>query len=627
MLEKLIKEKLLPYVSKPARYLGNEWNVLTQDWDSSKLRIALAFPDVYEVGMSHLGLKILRESLLSNKNYLVERVFAPWVDLEERMRAYKVPLFSLESWRPLKSFDLIGFTLQYELSFSNVVNMLDLAGIPIRSEERADDDPIIMGGGPCAFNPEPVADFFDLIVIGEGEEVILEIAEAVAFWKEKGKRNRKELLLQLSKYSGVYVPSLYNVEYGNDGIILNIKPKSKEVPKIIKKRIVTDLDSSFFPTRPIVPHMEIVHDRIMLELFRGCTRGCRFCQAGMIYRPVREKKLETLLNQAEELVKSTGYNEIGLTSLSSSDYSKIKELAEQLLDRYGKKGVGVSLPSLRIDNFSLELAKEIQKVRKAGLTFAPEAGTQRLRDVINKGVTEEDVLSTAESAFRAGWSSIKLYFMIGLPTETDEDVIGIADLAQKVYEVGRKVNKENKGSKKQIKITVSVSSFVPKSHTPFQWVPQNTREELKRKQELLKNALPKDRRKIDFNWHDVEVSFLEGVFARGDRRLSRVIERAQQLGCKFDGWTEEFKFQTWMQAFSDCKIDPEPYAYRKREFQELLPWEHIDAGVTKDFLMSEYRKAMRAETTWDCRQGRCTGCGISANLGVVGPRCGGEDLD
>jgi radical SAM family uncharacterized protein len=626
MLERIITENLLPYVSRPARYLGNEWNTVKRDWDRMDLRIALAFPDVYEVGMSHLGLKILRGVLLTKHNYLVERVFAPWTDLEERMRNQGVPLFSLESWRPIKTFDLVGFTLQYELSFSNIVNMLDLAGIPIMAEERSAEDPIIMGGGPCAFNPEPMADFFDLIVLGEGEEIVLELAEAINSWKQEGKRDRRELLLSLSKYPGVYVPSLYTVEYGADGLLKRFEPKDNQVPQVITKTVVSNLDQAFFPTAPIVPYMEIVHDRIMLELFRGCTRGCRFCQAGMIYRPIRERSPESLLTQAEQLIKNTGYNEIGLTSLSSSDYSKIKQLTEQLVEKHGERGVGVSLPSLRIDNFSLELASQVQKVRKTGLTFAPEAGTQRMRDVINKGVTEEDVLKTAQSAFRAGWSSIKLYFMIGLPTETDEDILGIAQLARKVYEVGRIVSREEGGPKKQIRITVSVSSFVPKSHTPFQWSAQDSIEELRRKQDLLKNDLAKDRKRITLNWHDVEVSFLEGVFARGDRRLSKVVLRAQQLGCKFDGWTEQFKFKTWIQAFADCGLNPEPYAYRKRGFEEILPWDHIQAGVAKDFLIAEYKKALRGETTGDCRGGNCAGCGIPSLLNDVSAEYGGDCL-
>lgn len=627
MSEQLSIEKLLPFVTKPARYLGNEWNVVKRDWDKTDLRIVLAFPDVYEIGMSHLGLKILRGVLLTKNDYLVERVFTPWIDLEEKMQEVGVPLFSLESWHPIKSFDLVGFTLQYELSFSNVVNMLNLAGIPLRAQERTADYPIILGGGPCAFNPEPIADFFDLIVIGEGEEVILELAEAIKSWKQGGSKDKKRLLLQLAEYPGVYVPSLYSVEFGNDDLQKTIVPKEVNVPEVITKRIVADFDRAYFPLKPIVPYLEIVHDRIMLELFRGCTRGCRFCQAGMIYRPVRERSLDLLLSQAEQLIRNTGYNEIGLTSLSSSDYSKIKELTQELLKKHSCSGVGVSLPSLRIDNFSLELANQVQKVRKSGLTFAPEAGTQRMRDVINKGVTEEDVLKTAESAFRAGWSSIKLYFMIGLPTEKDEDVIGIADLARKVSEVGRRVNREKGGRKKQIKVTVSISSFVPKAHTPFQWSAQNSMEELRRKQDLLKDALAKDRKNITLNWHDVEVSFLEGVFARGDRRLSKVIEQAVRLGCKFDGWTEQFKFKTWMQAFKDCGIEPRPYAYRTKSFEEFLPWTHIQTGVSKSFLFSEYKKALQGETTPDCRREKCSGCGILQNLVGGSAGCGGDYFD
>jgi len=621
MKEKL--EQLLPHVQKPARYIGTEWNSIHKDWDSTPLKMAFAFPDVYEVGMSHLGTRILYHIVNKRPDTLLERVFAPWVDMEKLMREQGIPLFGLESCRPLREYDLIGFTLQYEMSFTNILNMLDLAGIPLRAGERGGDYPLIIAGGPCAYNPEPLASFFDAFVIGEGEEVIHELLDAVRQWKEgqssghglasrKGKSTKQALLEELAKIPGVYVPSFYDVTYSEDGRVLSIRPKRTGVPEKVVKRVIKDFDAVDFPTKPIVPFMEIVHDRIMLEVLRGCTRGCRFCQAGVLYRPVREKKPETLLRQARELVGYTGYNEISLTSLSTSDYTCVGPVVESLLDEYQDKGIGISLPSLRIDSFSVDLAQQVQRVRKTGLTFAPEAGTQRLRNVINKGVTEENLVEAVTGAFQHGWTSIKLYFMIGLPTETNEDLDGIAHLANMVVRIANEMGVGRKG--KGLKVTVSASSFVPKAHTPFQWEPQATLEELKAKQNYLKDRIRN--RKITFNWHDANLSFIEGVFARGDRRLAAALEKAWQLGCKFDGWTEHFKFETWLEAFRQVGIEPRSYANRAFTYEETLPWEHISCGVSKDYLISEHRQAMAEAATGDCRFHGCQGCELCPDLDV-----------
>lgn len=593
-------ELILPKVMKPSRYLGSEWNTVVKDWEQVKVRMAFAFPDVYEVGMSHLGLRIVYHLVNSYEDFLCERVFAPWVDMEKIMREKEIPLYGLESFRPLQDYDVIGFTLQYEMSFSNILNMLDLAGIPWRSEERSPEDPWIIAGGPCAYNPEPLAPFVDFFFVGEAEDALPQLLNLI----QKQKENpipRKEFLLLVAQVEGVYVPELYRVNYKEDGRIENIIAEPG-VPQVIKKAIVRDFDNSFFPTNPIVPYMEIVHDRIMLEVMRGCTRGCRFCQAGIIYRPVRERSPETLLKQVDEMIKSTGYEEISLTSLSSGDYTCIQPVIQKILDKYSQDKVSVSLPSLRLDSFDVKLAEEVQKVRKSGLTFAPEAGTQRLRDVINKGVTEENLLEAAESAFKSGWSSIKLYFMIGLPTETQEDLDGIASLAKKVAELGSKLGRRN------VKVTVSTSSFVPKSHTPFQWEPQEGMLSLDRKQKHLREIL-RDRR-IKYNYHDVETSFLEGVFAKGDRRLADALELAVKKGCKFDGWHEHFQYDTWLEAMKEVGLDPHFYANRAMDYDDVLPWDHIESGVSKKFLVHEHHKALREDLTLDCRYVDCTGCGI-----------------
>ena len=602
-------------VKKPARYTGGEWNAVHKQWDKVDLKIAFAFPDVYEVGMSYLGLQIFYEIINRREDSLMERVFAPWPDMEEKMREYGLSLFSIESRRPVRDFDVVAFTLQYEMSYTNVLNMLDLAGIPLEAQQRDEQDPLVIAGGPCAFNPEPMAQFFDLLAIGEGEEVIGEFVDTILLGRQRG-LSRQELLLELAELPGIYVPGLYQVTYNSDGSVAKVAPVQDTPPKITK-RIVKDFDKAPYPTRPLVPSTEVVHDRIMLEVLRGCTRGCRFCQAGILNRPVREKQPETVLAQASALLASTGYDEISLTSLSTSDYTPVREVINALHNRYGAYKVGISLPSLRVDNFSVELAKEVQRVRRSSLTFAPEAGTQRLRDVINKGVTENDLLETAGAAFREGWRGIKLYFMIGLPTETDQDLDGIADLAKKVLELGRQAQVP----RNKLRVTVSVSSFVPKAHTAFQWEPQDSLDELKRKQAYLAGRLKM--RGIVYNYHDAGQSFMEAVFARGDRRLGEVLLHALKLGCKFDGWTDYFNLDRWLEAFRLAGIDPASYAGRRYSYEETLPWDHIDSGVAKDYLVEEHRRGLAGLTTADCRTGECPGCGLCTALEIEPSFAGG----
>lgn len=620
-MRQFIEDKILSKVTKPTRYQGTELHSVHKEWGSAAVRMAFAFPDVYEVGMSHLGLRILYHLVNNREDTLMERVFAPWTDMEEKLREHQIPLFSLESYRPLKDFDAVAFTLQYEMSFSNILNMLDLGGIPMRSAERGEDMPLVLAGGPCAFNPEPLSAFIDAFVIGEGEEVIHRVIDTIRKWKQRRESSgegsgeaggKNGLLRQLAAIPGVYVPVFYDVRYKDDGIIAEVVPKFSFAPPKVTKQVVKDLDRVEFPTRTIVPFMEIVHDRIMLEVLRGCSRGCRFCQAGMIYRPVREKQPETILRQAAELVKNTGYDEISLTSLSTSDYSCVQGVLRELMDRYGEAGIGISLPSLRADSFSVELAKQVQRVRRTSLTFAPEAGTQRLRDVINKGVTEENLMAAVEGAFKAGWAAVKLYFMIGLPTETEEDLDGIAHLANRVVRLGQEILGPRAG---RLKVTVSASSFVPKPHTPFQWEPQAPVEELREKQKYLARILKN--RRIKFNWHDAELSFIEAVFARGGRRAGDALERAWQLGCKFDGWTEHFKFDKWIQAFAETGIEPAFFANRRFPADEVLPWDHIAAGVSKRFLRSEYDRALAGQVTRDCRFDNCPVCGVCQDMDVA----------
>lgn len=605
-----INHEVLKNVEKPTRYVGNEWNMVKKDPKDVKIRFAFAFPDVYEIGMSHLGMKILYHLLNERNDTYCERVFAPWVDMEEKMREESIPLYSLETKDPVGIFDFIGFTLQYEMSYTNILNMLNLAGVPILKNERNEQHPLICAGGPCAFNPEPLADIVDFFMLGEGEEIINEVMDEYVKCKENN-NSKEEFLKKISKIEGVYVPAFYQVEYNEDNTIKAIIPTNDCSPKV-KKRIIKDLDAVYFPEKVIVPYTGIVHDRIMLEIFRGCTRGCRFCQAGFIYRPVREKSTSRLLELADKLVQSTGYEEISLTSLSTSDYTCLGELTNELINEMDKKKVNLSLPSLRIDSFSLELMEKAQKVRKSGLTFAPEAGTQRLRDVINKGVTEENLIEAVTTAFSGGWNGVKLYFMMGLPTETYEDLEGIADLGEKVVGVYKNTPKEKRG--KGLRVTISTSSFVPKPFTPFQWESQDTMEVLSEKQKYLKNKIKN--KSIIFNWHDPELSFLEGVFARGDRRLGKLLIKAWEKGCKFDSWGEHFNFQNWMDSFKECGIDPSFYANRKREYDEIFPWEHIDIGVSKDFLIKENENAHKANITKNCRAD-CSNCGAASFEGGV----------
>ena len=610
-----LDDSLLMNVEKPARYTGGEWNMAVKDPGEADVRFAFCFPDIYEVGMWHLGMKILYHVLNRRDDIYCERVFAPWVDMEKVMREKGIPLFSLETKDPVKEFDIIGFTLQYEMSYTNVLNMLDLAGIPVLSEERNNSHPFVCAGGPCACNPEPLADFIDFFVVGEGEEVILEIIDLYKEWKASGpNRDRREFLGKVSSVQGVYVPSLYKVSYKDDFTVSEIKPCFAGTPGIVRKRIVKNLDDADFPEDIIVPFIGTVHDRIMLELFRGCIRGCRFCQAGFIYRPVREKNPETLYKQAEGSINTTGYEEISLVSLSTSDYSNLKEFTDVLIKLTEQKKVNLSLPSLRVDNFSVDLMKKAQKVRKSGLTFAPEAGTQRLRDVINKGISEEDIVKSAELAFNGGWNSIKLYFIIGLPTETMEDIEGIARLMQKIINVYNEIPKNRRP--KGLKLTVSAACFVPKPFTPFQWFGQDTQEMFYEKQDFLRKKLRKVLKSIVFNWHDARLSFLEAVLARGDRRLGKVLFNAWQKGCRFDGWNEHFDYDAWMRAFNEESVDPSFYANRTREFNEKLPWEHIDMGVSKKFLERECIKAYEGKTTENCRA-RCSNCGINTFAGGI----------
>lgn len=604
-IKEYIYEELLPRVEKPGRYIGTEWNSVHKNPEEVDIRFAFCFPDVYEVGMSHLGMKILYHLLNDQKDIYCERVFAPWPDMEEEMRKNDIKLFGLESRDYIDGFDFIGFTLQYEMSYTNILNMMDLAGVPVRSSLRGENHPFVVAGGPCAYNPEPLHDVIDFFMLGEGEEILLEVMEEYRKWKAV-KGAREEFLRTVAGIRGVYVPSFYDVKYNEDGTVKEVKPNREGVPKKVRKRVIKNLKGSYFPEKIVVPFIDIVHDRIMLEIFRGCTRGCRFCQAGMIYRPVREREVEELLTLADRLIESSGYEEISLSSLSTSDFSKLNELVEKLVSKYEDKKIGLSLPSLRIDSFSLKLVQEVQKVRKSGLTFAPEAGTQRLRDVINKGVDEQDLINSVGAAFETGYSNVKLYFMIGLPTETMEDIQGIADLTSKVVERYYEVPKNKRG--KGLNVTASASSFVPKPFTPFQWEPQDSIDTIIEKQRYLQKAMKK--KHITFNWHEPYVSFMEAVVSRGDRRICEAIIRAWELGCKFDGWDQYFKFDIWMKAFEETGVDPKFYARRRREFDETLPWDHIDVGITKKYLRSEYKKSLKAELTRDCRIA-CTGCGIN----------------
>lgn len=604
-----ITDDILCKVEKPSRYVGGELNQVIKNPKDVNIRFAFCFPDVYEVGMSHLGTRILYHTINERKNTYCERVFAPWPDMETLMRKSDIKLFTLETKTPLDQFDMLGFTLQYEMSYTNILNMLDMSGITIRASERGEDEPIIMAGGPCAYNPEPLYDIVDFFEIGEGEEMMDDVLEVYARHKANGKVNKKEFLREISHIGGIYVPSLYDVSYNEDGTIREFTPKYEDVPAKVKKRIVNNFDKVSFPDEMIVPYTDIVHDRVVLETARGCTNGCRFCQAGMIYRPVREKTTNTLIEQARRALKATGYDEVSLASLSICDYSNIQNLISSLVLEHEADKVGIALPSIRVDAFSVDLIKEIQKVRKTGLTFAPEAGSQRMRDIINKGLTEERILEAAKSAFESGWSTIKLYFILGLPYETTEDAAGIGELAEKMADVYFGIPKDvrNKG----LKITVSTSILVPKPFTPFQWAPMARPEIVDERIKAVRGAIKS--RSIVYNYHEQETSFMEAVFARGDRRTCDVLIKAFEKGAKFDGWSEYFNMEIWNEAMEECNLDSEFYVYREREYDEILPWDFIDIGVNRKYMERENEKAKKAELTKNCLEG-CTGCGINVNF-------------
>lgn len=603
-------EKFLLGVQKPGRYTGGELNSIVKDKSKIDIRYAFCFPDTYEIGMSHLGMKILYSLVNARDDAWCERVFAPDVDMEQIMRDNGIPLYALESGEAIKDFDLIGFTMQYELSYTNVLNMLDLAGLPVRSRDRKDLTPIVIAGGACVCNAEPTAEFFDITLPGDGEEVTNELIDLLKEYKAKG-ATKQEFLEAAAQIKGVYVPSLYEVEYNDDCTVKSITP-THGAPEKVEKRNVADLDKMFAPTEFVVPFLEVVHDRTTVEIFRGCIRGCRFCQAGFLNRPLREKSPEVVEAQCRSICEKTGYDEISLCSLSTSDYRGLEKLITDMLPWTVENKINISLPSLRADNFPKELMEQLNAVRRSGLTFAPEAGTQRLRDVINKNITEEEVLSTARQAFAGGWTAVKLYFMIGLPTETEDDIRGIADLAQAV--VDEFYHNENKPKGKGVNVSVSVASLVPKPFTPFQWEPQDRPDTLIEKQNFLISCVKT--RKVSVSRHVPWTSFLEGVFARGDRRLCDVIETAWRKGCKFDSWEEHLDREKWMDSFAENGIDPFFYTARKRSFDEVLPWDHMDYGVTKKFLIKENEKAHRGETTASCRE-KCAGCGAARLNGGV----------
>ena len=610
-----LDDEILMKIEKPARYIGGEVNSVMKDPEKVDIRFAMCFPDVYEIGMSHLGIQILYDMFNRREDVWCERVYSPWLDLDRVMREEKIPLFALESQDPVKNFDFLGITIQFEMCYTNILQILDLSGIPLHAADRTEEDPFVIGGGPCTYNPEPLADFFDIFYIGEGETVYDELLDVYKEWKKSGE-SREQFLRRAAGIEGLYVPMFYDAEYNADGTLKSFRPNDPCAPESVKKQVVTDVTAAPYPLSPVVPFIKATQDRVVLEIQRGCIRGCRFCQAGMLYRPTRERNVERLKEYARAMLQSTGHEEISLSSLSSSDYSELKELVLFLIDEFRDKGINISLPSLRIDAFSLDVMSRVQDIRKSSLTFAPEAGSQRMRNVINKGLTEEDILDGAGKAFEGGWTKVKLYFMLGLPTETEEDMKEIARLSDRVARRYYEIPKEQRHGKCQI--TASSSFFVPKPFTPFQWASMCTAEEYMQKASVVKNEFQEqlNRKSLKYNWHDAQVTVLEGVMARGDRRISRVIEEAYRLGCLFDSWTESFHNDLWMQAFENTGTDIAFYNLRKREKDELFPWDFIDIGVSRKFLYREWERAMAEEVTPNCRV-QCSGCGAAKYGGGV----------